>query len=798
MPTARIIREQNDGRELPTRDYATYAAHLEAQGKAAPTFEEYIEAEQLRQQAAKKTREDREALEDSHFAEQARQQQPKDYDTYAKEQEAKGEPSPSFEEYIKHEAQNAELRSQGFGAIPKDYEAYTKEREKDGLAAPTFEEYIEAEELRRIAAREAREHADDAAREKAYYESQGYEEEQIDARQKRAEQRSRMGADQLQLEEFAGQRAELEHRRMIEGRTEPSFEELRAIRASEGRLLTDEDYQHELANYRRETGLNLADSDDRLTGSQVWADGIIKRKAAEVIKDRETEDRLKKRRFDEASNLESAEFAKGLSSLTYLDVRGAFYKVSLLDSHLAAKARGVYAIEEMEHYARDEEAGQLESPILLTGVETTQRDVTSQMSCLNNTKVFYTFGQSFGNVMISGEILLGPLGNMTVGERGGVRRLLDFFWTYRVSVYEKPITVSISGEAFYVYLTGLGLGKVDPDLHTLSFVLTGTLLDLSREDAGKGINPSSSVDSRSGLEKGLTISEKLLPEQSLRGPAANETATTVDELQKHRSPELDKWADEEAALLADDGTQTAAKKPKTAERALRDAADRSELGKLQQSQFTVSETASERAKRSADIKRAVEEDLKKNGSSGPSVYDQRRSALNHAGWEIREEDRTSDAEQDESEAVAKVLTPEGQARAYTLAKTKNPELFSGDGPEVLRDGKLRVSIPDSRPKEASDMERIKAEADRYVAEKTGKLVEAATTNEEQYNARRRGEKGITDDQGTVRAAYYRWKPNAARIVTNMQALERAAENNQYPKAEYNKLAAEFGMTPTKL
>lgn len=257
-------------------------------------------------------------------------------------------------------------------------------------------------------------------------------------------------------------------------------------------------------------------------------------------------------------------------SITYLDVRGSFHKVDLVSG--AAKAVGCYAIEELNGFQSQEQAV---APILIMGVETTQNDATGQMSCLNNTKIMYTFGQAFGNVGISGEILLGPMGGMAIKDKGGVHRLLDFFWKYRVSNHHQPITVAINGEAFYTYLTGLRLGKIDQELHILPFVLVGTLLDLHREK-GDSINPKSSVTSVGGLETGLSIFTGPAQVESKAGPMGYESG--------YDGPDYVEPAAKDSPVIFSEWTDDAWEEPSASDeagrRADKDDKRKSDLDKL--------------------------------------------------------------------------------------------------------------------------------------------------------------------------------------------------------------------------
>ncbi len=212
----------------------------------------------------------------------------------------------------------------------------------------------------------------------------------------------------------------------------------------------------------------------------------------------------------------------GQSSELILSVRGTFYKVMLSDQF----SPGMYAIDELNKF-RNEQEDVLQVPILLTGVEFTQSDITSEIPCLNNVKVFYTFGQNFGQVQITGEVLLGPVGEVDVRQIG-FRLIRDFFYKYRVSRYQLPVAVSVASESHFVYLKGLRVGTIDPNFHIMPFVLFGTLLDLSREDAAK-INPASVVVTTgnvqdSSLKAALNASR---PEELVITDAVSSTSTST-------------------------------------------------------------------------------------------------------------------------------------------------------------------------------------------------------------------------------------------------------------------------------
>ncbi len=171
-----------------------------------------------------------------------------------------------------------------------------------------------------------------------------------------------------------------------------------------------------------------------------------------------------------------------------LSARGSFYRVALDSS----QAPGLYAVAGLNRPETGSAAtGSAASnfPILISGVSTTQSDIISQVSCLENVKVLYTFGQNFGQLFIRGEVLMGAADQIN---NGALKQIEDFFWTHRVSKRLLPVAVSVADNAFYVYLTGLEVHDVLADVHVLPFVLFGVMLDLSRNDSSL-INPKALV-----------------------------------------------------------------------------------------------------------------------------------------------------------------------------------------------------------------------------------------------------------------------------------------------------------------
>lgn len=160
-------------------------------------------------------------------------------------------------------------------------------------------------------------------------------------------------------------------------------------------------------------------------------------------------------------------------------------------------------------------------PILFTGMNISHRDVTGQMLCLNNVKVFYSFGQNFGDVSIAGEILLGNFGDRLKAKQA-FKAFLDFFWKYRVSKYLAPVTVSAVDESFLVYLVGIDFGDIIPDIHVLPFILHGTLIDIDRDEVDT-INASGQVLSLDSLTD-PTLFTALAQNKSVAQPGQATTA----------------------------------------------------------------------------------------------------------------------------------------------------------------------------------------------------------------------------------------------------------------------------------
>jgi len=215
--------------------------------------------------------------------------------------------------------------------------------------------------------------------------------------------------------------------------------------------------------------------------------------------------------------------ASDRGAIHWIAARGTFYAVSLLEDVDASgnapnRCYGLYQMEVDQ--AADETPRNIRGfdnltmtgargnqPILLTSVTLGQRDIVGQAACLENQKVFYTFGQNFGNIQITGEILLGALADAKAQDEG-IQTLREFFANYRVSVFKKPVAVTISrNEAVFAYLVGLDIGNLDAEFNILPFTFHGVLLDLAKIPVGS-VNPQGSVT----VDGVQALTEKLLDE----------------------------------------------------------------------------------------------------------------------------------------------------------------------------------------------------------------------------------------------------------------------------------------------
>jgi hypothetical protein len=220
-----------------------------------------------------------------------------------------------------------------------------------------------------------------------------------------------------------------------------------------------------------------------------------------------------------------------------LCARGTTLSVPVTDTY----ASGFCAIEEWSRYPADAYNPQVDDentafnlqaqlmPVLFTGMRIGERDIFGATACLDNIKVFYTYGQNFGDVTIAGEILLGNQGDRPASDFT-VKTMADFFWKYRVSNRKLPVTVSLLSEKYLVYLVGMEFGEIIADVHILPFVLRGVLLDISR-NPGALVNPPSVMLSTLDVNNSSVIAALNSRKgviASLTNPQARQDVTAAD------------------------------------------------------------------------------------------------------------------------------------------------------------------------------------------------------------------------------------------------------------------------------
>jgi hypothetical protein len=144
--------------------------------------------------------------------------------------------------------------------------------------------------------------------------------------------------------------------------------------------------------------------------------------------------------------------------------RGNVYKVDPVEG---AGDSGFYEIKELTA-----KKGQGDALIIMS-VNPEESDILSPVVTLENTKILYTFGSNFGNITISGLLMLGKSG--VPGQC--LKTLIDFFTKHRVSKESNPINVSGPSTGWKVFLNGLKVGEADSINNTQPFALFGTIAE---------------------------------------------------------------------------------------------------------------------------------------------------------------------------------------------------------------------------------------------------------------------------------------------------------------------------------
>mgnify|MGYP001461555970 CR=1 FL=1 len=121
-------------------------------------------------------------------------------------------------------------------------------------------------------------------------------------------------------------------------------------------------------------------------------------------------------------------------------------------------------------------------PVYLTSIDVSDYDITGKVVCLNDKRVLYEFGKGFGQIAISGEILIGTPAEST-HTHGKLKPIIKFFNSKRVSAPggKAPLTISAGklGGKFKFYLTTFSFGQIRPEIGLINFQLSGDLIDMT-------------------------------------------------------------------------------------------------------------------------------------------------------------------------------------------------------------------------------------------------------------------------------------------------------------------------------
>ena len=127
------------------------------------------------------------------------------------------------------------------------------------------------------------------------------------------------------------------------------------------------------------------------------------------------------------------------------------------------------------------------TPILINNAIIQKEDIAVPEAYLNNKKLFFNFGQSWGSIKISGEILLGTpdfdTGSFAeeIGKSltNGLRAVESYYSLFRASNHKKPLILSALKYAKPIkfFLIRYRRGKIDAELNIVNFALEGVVID---------------------------------------------------------------------------------------------------------------------------------------------------------------------------------------------------------------------------------------------------------------------------------------------------------------------------------
>lgn len=143
--------------------------------------------------------------------------------------------------------------------------------------------------------------------------------------------------------------------------------------------------------------------------------------------------------------------------------RGNVYGFNPLSGSEVPDAQGFYYVEGLNTSNRTGSA------ILIQSVAVEEQDVVLPVVTLNNKKTLYSFGSNFGDIVVTGLLLLGKSGEPGKALSG----IIDFFEQYRVSNYNSTVTVSGPDTGWKMFLTGLRVEPAEAITNTQPFALVG-------------------------------------------------------------------------------------------------------------------------------------------------------------------------------------------------------------------------------------------------------------------------------------------------------------------------------------
>jgi hypothetical protein len=143
--------------------------------------------------------------------------------------------------------------------------------------------------------------------------------------------------------------------------------------------------------------------------------------------------------------------------------RGSVYRVNPMQGQ--GGERGFYEVDGLTAKKGDGDA------LLINTASPNENDVVLPVITLENTRILYSFGANFGDMTISGLILLGKSGNPGTS----LATVIDFFKQKRVSSNKEAVKVTGPGTSWKVFLTGLTISDADPQINSQTFAFTGKI-----------------------------------------------------------------------------------------------------------------------------------------------------------------------------------------------------------------------------------------------------------------------------------------------------------------------------------